>query len=34
VINVVIGGVFGLVAVALMELIWRRVGAGKVGLSQ
>ena len=32
--NVVIGGVFGLVAVALMELVWRRVGAGKIGLSQ
>jgi Fusaric acid resistance protein-like len=32
--NVIIGGVFGLVAVALMELVWRRVGAGKVGLSQ
>jgi len=32
--NVIIGGVFGLVAVALMELVWRRVGAGKVGVSQ
>jgi hypothetical protein len=32
--NVIIGGVFGLVAVALMEFVWRRVGGGKVGLSQ
>lgn len=32
--NVIVGGVFGLVAVALMELVWRRGGAGKVGVSQ
>lgn len=32
--NVIIGGAFGLVAVALMELVWRRVGAGKIGLPQ
>src|SRR5581483_6449300 len=31
--NVIVGGVFGLIAVALMELVWRRVGAKKVGLS-
>jgi hypothetical protein len=29
--NVIIGGVFGLIAVALMEFVWRRVGAGKAG---
>jgi hypothetical protein len=32
--NVIIGGVFGLIAVALMEFVWRRAGAAKVGLSQ
>jgi hypothetical protein len=31
--NVMIGGVFGLIAVALMEFVRRRAGAGKVGLS-
>jgi hypothetical protein len=32
--NVIIGGAFGLIAVVLMELVWRRVDAGRVGLSQ
>jgi uncharacterized membrane protein YccC len=32
--NVIIGGVFGLIAVGLMAFVWRQVGAGKAGLSQ
>src|SRR5262249_20408596 len=32
--NVIGGGVFGLIAVALTEIVWRRVGLGKVGVSQ
>jgi hypothetical protein len=32
--NVIIGGVFSLAVVALMEFVWQRAGAGKVGASQ
>jgi len=31
--NIIAGGAFGLVAVALTEFVWRRVGLGRVGLS-
>jgi len=31
--NVIAGGAFGLIAVVLTEMVWRRVGFGKVGVS-